>query len=598
MRQGPWPPWREIWRWAPLAVLLAATVVAAAAVDRASWPGLVGDEATYLMQAQSLAWDFDLAYERRDYDRFRRQWEHQPEGLILQSSDGGAHYAFGKPFFYSIYIAPFLRLSPTRGAPLANALLLVLAALAAAVTLRRRLGSAAPLYVAAFVFASVTFAHVFWIHADLFLMCLVALAFALAYGGGQHRVELTEIYTDARTVGPLLYWSRWIAVGALLGVVILSRPFYLPLLLPAALAVPRLRRRDGLLALGLGVGAFLVLAVVTNLAVRDTWTSYGGERQGFYSYTGFPEVDLAQGAWQEGAAQRGAGWVRLQTLQVGFDAAQTGWNAVYFLAGRHVGVLPYFLPLLLGLWAWRGGQGRGALLLAVITVVALFLLLKSFNFYGGGDSLANRYFLPLYPALWFLAGRPRGGGGALLVTLAAAPFLLPLWTAPWAFPRDADGGYRYVSAAAHHWLPYETTQSHLKPSGREDVMHNGLWVKPLSTSLYAAKDGSSLGLEGITGELLVGSSVPLTEVRVIFDAPAPGGPIVTGGERGETAFLPDGRVLLQLRPLKLRARHRMWWTNDPVYLYQLGVRADGPASPPRSRFRILPKTGNAAEENP
>jgi len=564
-------------------------VIAAGAFDRGSWPGLVGDEATYLMQAQSLAWDFDLAYEKGDYERFRGQWEYQPEGLILQSSDGGAHYTFGKPLFYSAYIAPFLRLAPTRGAPLANALLLALAALAAAMTLRQRLGQAAPLFAAAFVFASVTFAHVFWVHADLFLMCLVALAFALAYGGVQHRTELTEIYSDARTVHPLRYWGCWAAVGALLGVVILSRPFYLPLLLPAALAIPRQRRRDGLLALGLGVGIFLALAILTNLSVRDTWTSYGGDRQGFYSYTGFPEVDLAQDAWRKGTAQGGAGWVRAQTFQVGFDEAQSAWNAAYFLAGRHVGVLPYFLPLLLAFWAWRGGKGRGALLLAVLAVAALFLVFKPVNFYGGGDSLANRYFLPLYPALWFMAARPRGGRGVLVVFLLAAPFLVPLWTDPWGFPRDADGGYRYVSTAAHDWLPYETTQSHLKPSGREDVIHNGLWVKSLSTSLRPAQDGSSLGLEGIEAEFLVGSSKPLESINVLFDAPAPKQPILKGGTLGEMGFLPDGRIALQLLSPDLRARHRMWWTNDPVYLYQIEVRADDPQSPPRSRNRLLGK---------
>ena len=137
------------------------------------------------------------------------------------------------------------------------------------------------------------------------------------------------------------------------GVVLLSRPFY-GLLLPAvALAVPRVRRREGLTALGLGAAAFLSVAVLTNFAVRDTWTSYDGERQGFYSYTGFPLVDLEEGTWKESAAQRGAGWVRAQTFMVGFDGTQTAWNLLYFLGGRHVGILPYFFPLLLGFWAFR-----------------------------------------------------------------------------------------------------------------------------------------------------------------------------------------------------------------------------------------------------
>ena len=52
---------------------------------------------------------------------------------------------------------------------------------------------------------------------------------------------------------------------------------------------------------------------------------------------------------------------------------------------------------------------------------------------GGGGAIANRYFLPLYPAFWFLAtqpGRPRRVGAVFLL---AAPFLWPLWTAPCAW---------------------------------------------------------------------------------------------------------------------------------------------------------------------
>jgi hypothetical protein len=110
--------------WAVLGLLLAATLAAAATLDRRDWPAFVGDEATYLMEAQSLAWDFDLEYTRQDHDRFVEQWGRPPEGLILQSVDGGRTLVYGKPAAYPLFIAPFVRLSPTRGAAVANALLL------------------------------------------------------------------------------------------------------------------------------------------------------------------------------------------------------------------------------------------------------------------------------------------------------------------------------------------------------------------------------------------------------------------------------------------------------------------------------------------
>src|SRR3954465_8566155 len=92
--------------WALLSLLLAATLVGALTFDRRSWPGLVGDEATYLMQAQSLAWDLELLYSPRDYDRFVAQWGTKPDGLILQSGDGGRTMVYAKPAAHAEPIAP------------------------------------------------------------------------------------------------------------------------------------------------------------------------------------------------------------------------------------------------------------------------------------------------------------------------------------------------------------------------------------------------------------------------------------------------------------------------------------------------------------
>src|ERR1700712_2063375 len=200
--------------WAVLGLLLAAMLAGALTFDRRSWPGFVGDEATYLMQAQSLAWDFDVRYSRHDFDRFVAQWGTPPDGLILQSGDGGRTLVYAKPAAYALWIAPFLRLSPTRGAAIANTLLLALAALLAARTLERRLGPVAPLWVAVSIFASVAFAYVFWAHSDLFLMSLAAIALALAYGAPRAG-ETTE--SPGRTA------LRWTAAGFLLGLLFTSR---------------------------------------------------------------------------------------------------------------------------------------------------------------------------------------------------------------------------------------------------------------------------------------------------------------------------------------------------------------------------------------
>lgn len=580
--------------WAVLGLLLTAALVGAATYDRRQWPTLVGDEATYLMQAESLAFDLDLTYEKADYDRFVTHWGMTPEGLILQSSDRGQSLTYGKPIFYSLAIAPFVRASPTRGASVANALLLAVAAMLAARTLRQAIGDAAPIWVAAFLFGSVTFAYVTWAHADLFLMSLTAIGLALAYAGRQTRPErLRQIFEDETTETLRSYALRWIAVGACLAVVGASRPFYLALFLPALLAVPARRRGTGILAcLGGGV-AVALLAVLLSAAVHGTFTSYGGERLGFYSYTGFPRVDLPGDDWSAQVTKRGNGsWVaREKLLPYDLEPRLTAWNSLYFLLGRNVGVLPYFLPLLLGLAAYRPENGRWALLLAVALAMAGFFFVRPMNFYGGGAAIANRYFLPVYPALWFLAARATSVVLPLAATACAAPFLWALWTAPRAYPLAPEGGFRYVTPLARRLLPYETTQEQLKPAGQEDVIQSGIWIKILTPGVRAEEKGSwLLAPPGTTAELVIGRERPLGKIDLTFAAGGPSAIEIRGGTLGETTLAPAGFVSFEVVLEDPSARHPMWWTEENFNLYVLKIilPAARPGHAEPYRFRLAP----------
>lgn len=571
-------------RWASwwiLGGLLLALLLGAATFDRATWPTVVGDEATYLMQAESLAFDLDLTYDRGDYDRFVDHHGIRPEGLILQSSggeDGERTLSYGKPFVYAVAIAPFVRLSPTRGPFVGNAFYLALAALAAAFVLRRWLGPTAPLWVTAFVFGSVTFAYVFWAHMDLLLMVLVALALSLAYGSEREAGGPTpDIWEDSATKSLPRFALPWAVAGAFLAVVTLARPFYGALFLPLAFAVPRERPKAGLGALLGGAAVAVLLVTGTNLVLHGTWSSYGGERMGFYSYTGFPDVDFPAERWDERLAQRpGKGsWIAADRLMFDVKPRVYAYDGLYFLVGRHVGVLPYFLPLLLGLVAFRRHRGRWALPLAVLLAVAGFFYVRSFNFWGGGGALANRYFLPLYPAFWFLAARPlrRPVVWPVLSFLAAAPFLLPLWSAPRDFPLE-NGGYRWVSEIAREHLPYETTQDHLKPSGKDDFVHGTLWIKPLGPEVRARRGGEEMVFDptkGETLELLLGRETPIDSVAITFlgDAAPARIQALEGGELGFSAFTPDGGTVFEITLAEPYARHRMWWTKDEWALYRL-----------------------------
>lgn len=567
--------------WCLLGGLLVALLVAST-TDRRSWGALVGDEATYLMQAESLAWDFDHSYTRADFDRFVGHWGFKPEGLILQSTDAGKTFGFGKPIFYPLYLAPFVRLSPTRGPGIANALLLSFAALVAARALQARIGASAPLWIAVCLFGSVTFAYILWAHADLFLMSLVAIALALTYG-----VELprrakapSDLYEGPTTVPHWQVVARWGAVGALLAVVAMSRPFYGALFLPAFFAIPRARRALGGAALAAAAALFALLSIGFNVAEHGSWTSYGGQRLGFYSYTGFPLVDLPAGSWSQQVEKRGAGsWVADdKILPYRLETRRTAYNLLYLLAGRHVGLLPYYLPVLFALLLGSGREGRGWLLAAAALALAGFLIVRPLNFYGGGAAIANRYFLPIFPVFWFYIARPFHLGLVFLEALAAWPFLAALWQAPTAFPYNPNGTSRYVTSQARAWLPYETTQEHLKPSGKDDFIHHGLWIKPLGPEVAAVGGGEWMSARGERLEILIGSPRPLTALDLEGDASWPSRLDVGGAQIRPSVLLPSRGVVFRLDLSRPTARHSMWWTSDDVYLYRLVIRPARDAS--------------------
>jgi hypothetical protein len=578
--------------WAILVLLLLATLIGAVRLDRAKLP-LLGDEATYAMQAASLAWDFDLSYTRRDYDRFVAHWGVPPEGLILQSRPGSDRLVYGKPPLYALAIAPFVRMAPARGPVVANALLLAAAALLAAGSLRHRIGPAAPIWVTVFVFASVAFAYVFWGDSDLFLMAAVAAGYALVYRGDRRyaggEAPPPQIYAGEDTESGRGFLARWLGAGALLGVAVAYRPVYLVLLLPAVLAAWKCPpRRRGPAVTGLAVGALAVLLVSMGLqwlAGGDP-TGYGGQRQGIYAREAYPEVDYPAGRWSDRVARQGnASWLQAEALRPQLNPKLAGWNVLYFLAGRNVGVLPYFLPLVLGFLAFWGDRGRRAIPIAVAVAVLAFLLLRPFNFYGGG-ALGNRYFLPLYPALWFMAARPVRVAWAFAVAVLASLFLGPLWTHPTAYPLGGSGEYRHVSAIAQRWLPYETTQS--RAPGQQLSVGSGLWVKVLSQNVWPAGRGGRLRIAGGSrGELLVGSPQPLDALHVEFDERAPTRLMVGRTELRPLLLKANGYVLFEVPLARERAVHPLEWSRYDYHLYTLDFHLPGaPAAP--IGFRVLP----------
>ena len=500
-----------------LAALLGATLIGKGAAR----PPDRGDEPTYALQTASLAWDFDLRYDDQDYRRFREQWGVRPGGLDLETET----QVYRRPFLHALISAPFLRAMPQRGMRIANVLFLATAALVAAWTLVRICGPGAPLWVAVFVFASATCSYVFLATADVFLLAATACGFALVYSG-QREDALPSVYEGERAWSWRIF-GRWLTVGLLLAIPGAYRPLYLFLLLPAAVAlhtsVSR-SRRSAWAGLVIGAaGLILGTASVPNFVFE-------------------PAPGLLF------------------------------WNVLYFLAGRNVGVLLYFLPLLLILIAARSDRGRWALIVAAALTVLGLLITRPYDFAGFAGEPGNRLFLPLYAALWFLPARPLRAGWALAVALLATPLLLP---GPAKLTEAVQG--------AVEWFPYEASQRELPG---EWISSGELRIKPASRTVWQSPRGSDLRIVGAErGELLIASAAPLERLVLEFERSAPSLLEANGADLRPTLLSPDGSISFDV-PLGSGRAHPMWWSGGTVHLYSLRIRLpEAPVRPIGFRVR-------------
>ena len=433
-----------------MAALALALLVVCFGSDPARLAGgrFFSDGATYYAMTWSLVSDFDVEYTAADLTRVKREYPAGPSGIFLKRASGGFEFAaaapwlrpvsshakriyFGKAMTYPVLAAPFVAALGSRGFLVFNALALLVAWACAFIEIRRRASEAmAALASAVLILATVAPLYVFWIQPEVFNLALVSIAL-LAWRMDQ----------------PLLS-------AVLFGVAGYTKPTHLLMAAPLGLsplfdasrsiqgrAVETLRR--GLLMTAVAAALFGV-----NMLVTGEWNYQGGERKTFSSQFPFDrgaDKDITfgnSGEWmttmklgplEQGEKEtRGAGIAQSAAeLDSMFRA-----NLIDFWLGRYGGLLPYFAPGFLAMLVFMliGPRDRaGWMALAGIVIfclVSIRILPGPTNWYGGGGTVGNRYFMAALPLTVFLIPR----GRELLVALAgfgvSALFLAPAWIDP------------------------------------------------------------------------------------------------------------------------------------------------------------------------
>jgi hypothetical protein len=410
--------------------------------------GFQSDEATYYTLAHSLARDGNFAYERRDLVRVWEEFPTGPEGIFLKPGRHvsltvtsafpflGLRYSpdsrtdrlyFAKSFTYPLAAAPFVWVFGTNGFLLLHALLLTLVLALAYAFLRARSGpSPALAWAIAFFAASAAPVYFVWLTPELFNLSLTMCGlFLWAY---------KEVAPPREgPSGFLRSPGSTIAGAVLIGVATFSKPTNLPVILPVLGLLLARRQWRHLIVTGTVFGTVVAALFAINLLITGDFNYQGGERNTFYGQlgAGFP-FQTPQSTFASGGLPRSTNAVPTEVLFNRNALLEVlPRNVIWFTLGRHTGLVPYFFPGIVALAAfavaWRTRPLYQWLVAGAFASAGLALIAyMPFTYSGGGGPVGNRYFLGLYPLLFFVLPQPASLRSAALAVGVGALFTAQL----------------------------------------------------------------------------------------------------------------------------------------------------------------------------
>ena len=365
---------------------------------------LFADQAVYFSMAQSLAFDGDIEYTKKDLVRYMEDFAAGPNGIFLKRvrKDGQEKLFFAKNFAYPLFAAPFVRIFDSNGPLVFHSVLLFLLLLMgfSYFSLGNSPGLSL-LRVLTFLFASVAGVYFLWISPDFFNLFLIFTVLFLWL----YKVRYKDRGEPAADSVPTR-WQRFLLSGAsdylaafIAGIAVYSKPPNIAVVGPFLLWT--LYKKKYARAAGILLGFALSFGILfgTTYLMTSDWNYQGGERKTFYS--NFPLEKDGVTFDNTGWPMTATGYVERTLRPVKF----VFYNIFYYFFGRFTGITWYFFPAVLFLILFVLGKksfDRWLILVALAGEILIYIVLMPDNYGGGGGSLGNRYFLGIYPLFLFL----------------------------------------------------------------------------------------------------------------------------------------------------------------------------------------------------
>jgi len=472
---------------------------------------LVADQAVYFAMAQSLAYDRDLEYTKKDLVRYKENFWAGPQGVFLKRvKTRGNRLFYAKSMAYPLFAAPFVRIFGPNGPLVFQAILLFLLLLMgfSYFSLANSPGISV-LKIATFLFASVAGVYAFWIAPDFFnLFCVFTVLYLWLY---KHRRPESQTSvpskpndatpTDPRgSINPAVRAStpgrasaeatprsRWQAfllsdasdyVAAFIaGIIAYAKPPNVAVFGPLILWTILKKRPVKAVVMVLLFTAACGIFFGTNILLTGEWNYQGGERKSFYPKPneGFPleRPDLTFDS-APGKSMTADGYVGRALYPAKFIPI----NLFYFFFGRFSGLTWYFFPAFLALILFFIGKKSldgWLILVAIFGEILIYVVLMPDNFGGGGGSLANRYFMGIYPLFLFLPRIKVLHKEIIAGWAAAALFIAPILMSP---VMAGHAPAAHAKRFPYTLLPVELTLINDLPTNTNPSAFRQQWGRP------------------------------------------------------------------------------------------------------------------------
>jgi hypothetical protein len=481
---------------------------------------LFADQAVYYAMTQSIAYDGDLEYTKKDLIRYYHDFNAGPQGIFLKKAKNNKIF-YAKSWAYSLFAAPFVRVFGYNGFFVFHSLLLLLILLLGLAYLN--LANPPPrslLYLLSFIFASVAGVYFLWISPDFFNLCLVfTIIFLWVYKFKRQEKSGTGMFPEKRLSFLDSAWSDYVA-AFLVGVATFSKPPNIILLGP--LVVYALFQKKFLRALLIILLFCLSLSLFfgTNYLLTSDWNYQGGERKAFYS--NFPLEKDTITFDSVGWPMTSENYFERFLLPSKFII----FNIFYYFFGRFTGIIWYFFPSFLAFILFFFSRRRLYDWLTFATIcggILTYIILMPDNYGGGGGSLANRYFLNIYPLFLFLPREEKSRRQIFLIWAMAAIFISQILVSPF---RSSALPATHAKKFPFKVLPLELTQINNFPTGTnpqafrvhiwpEKPQPHGEFLHFLDDNFYPKLEPNGIWTRGTgTCEMVLKTYYPLKEIVV------------------------------------------------------------------------------------